>query len=159
LVQRSEDVELVAAAVRALSQTSHPAARETVVPLLAASHPLVAVSAVEALARLMPGHESDALLAGLAHPDAEVVKASLVALAEAGHPALLKHLASCLEHASWDVRRLAVDLVGRVAGDAGQALLAERLEREESAPVQEALLRVLGRRDTTPVPRKSREPR
>ena len=54
------------------------------------------------------------------------------------------HLAACLDHEAWDVRRLAADLLGRIGGDVVVGLLRTKLAVETEPLVREALLRALG---------------
>lgn len=145
LIQRSQDSELVAVALRALGEAGDPHAVSVLRPLTRSERPLVAVSAVEALAQLSGPRRIDALLEGLLHGDAEVVKATMLALSEAPDPRVVAHLGACLDHEAWDVRRLAADLLGRVSGEPALGLLRARLAGEESPPVQAAIARALER--------------
>jgi HEAT repeat protein len=145
LIQRSQDSELVAVALRALGEAGDPHTVSVLRPLTRSERPLVAVSAVEALAQLSGPRRIDALLEGLVHPDAEVVKATMLALSDAPDPRVVAHLGACLDHEAWDVRRLAADLLGRVSGEPALALLRARLAAEESPPVQAAISRALER--------------
>jgi HEAT repeat protein len=79
------------------------------------------------------------------HSDAEVVKATMLALSDAPDPRVVAHLGACLDHEAWDVRRLAADLLGRVSGEPALALLRARLVGEDSPPVQAAISRALER--------------
>lgn len=164
LVERAPDPELLAAAVRALGETGDVHAVSVLKPLFRSAQPFVAVSAVEALARIAGPRRVDVLLEGLAHPDAEVVKATLLALSEAADPRVVAHLGACLDHEAWDVRRLAADLLGRVSGEAALEVLRARIPSEESPPVQEAITRALERaagvrRSPIPAPLGSLRPR
>jgi HEAT repeat protein len=145
LIQSSQDSELVAVAVRALGEAGDAHVVSVLRPLTRAERPIVAVSAVEALAQLSGPKRIDALLEGLLHEDAEVVKATMLALSEAPDPRVVAHLGACLDHEAWDVRRLAADLLGRVSGDAALGLLRARLAAEDSPPVQAAISRALER--------------
>jgi HEAT repeat protein len=145
LIQRSQDSELVAVALRALGEAGDPHTISVLRPLTRSERPLVAVSAVEALAQLSGPKRIDALLEGLLHSDAEVVKATMLALSDAPDPRVVAHLGACLDHEAWDVRRLAADLLGRVSGEPALALLRARLVGEDSPPVQAAISRALER--------------
>lgn len=145
LIQRSQDSELVAVALRALGDAGDPHSVSVLRPLTRSERPLVAVSAVEALAQLSGPRRTDALLEGLLHPDAEVVKATMLALSDSPDPRVVAHLGACLDHEAWDVRRLAADLLGRVSGEAALGLLRARLVGEDSPPVQAAISRALER--------------
>lgn len=145
LVQHSQDAEVIAAAVRALGDSKDLHAFSVLRPLARSERPHVAVSAVEALAQLTGPRRIDALLDGLSHPDAEVVKATMLALSDTPDARVVAHLGACLDHEAWDVRRLAADLLGRVAGETALGLLRARLAAEDSPPVQAAIARALER--------------
>lgn len=118
-----------------------------------------AVFAVEALSRLVDPRRVDALIDALAHPDAEVVKAALRALAAEREARVGAHLGACLDHEAWDVRRLAADLIGRTGQTGSIGLLRAKLASETEPLVREAIQRALvevelggGLRRTTPPP-------
>jgi len=155
LVERAPDPDLLAAAVRALGDTGDAHAIAVLKPLFRAAQPYVAVSAVEALARVAGPRRVDVLLEGLAHSDAEVVKATMLALSDAADPRVIAHLGACLDHDAWDVRRLAADLLGRVSNETALGFLRARIPSEDSPPVQEAISRALERSAgvrRTPIP-------
>jgi HEAT repeat protein len=145
LVQHATEPELVAAAARALGQSGDAHALSVLRPLVRLGLPLVAVSAVEALAELAGARRVDVLLDGLSHTDGEVVKATMLALADAQDPRVVAHLGACLDHEAWDVRSLAADLLGRLPGETALGLLRARLTGEDSPPVQAAIARALER--------------
>lgn len=153
MVERFSDPELIAAAARAMGETDDPSAAAALAPLVGSGHALVAISAIEALSRRGDPRHARAFQSALSHPQPEVVKAALLALSELDQPGLSSLLAECLEHPVWDVRRLAADLLGRVGGAEVERLLRARLEREDSAAVQEAIARALGRRQDSLLPR------
>jgi len=142
-VSRGTERELVAEAVRALGETASPQA----VPLLRRQvrdgAPVVAVAAVEAVARLESPERVDALLEGIWHEDPEVVKVALRCLAEEVDPRVRPHLTACLDHDAWGVRRLAADLLARRGGEGVTARLKTRLVRETEPLVREAIQRAL----------------
>ena len=142
LVERSEDDFLVASATRALGEAGDPRALEVLRRLVRDGKAVVAVSAVDALARLDHPDRVDAMLEGVWHPDAEVVKAALQRLADQ-QVSVRSHLATCLDHEAWDVRRLAADLLGRHGGEGAMSRLRQRLERESEPLVREAIQRAL----------------
>jgi HEAT repeat protein len=144
VVEGGSDPELVAAAVRALGESRDARAFESLRPLVQSGEPMAAVSAIEALSRFSPASRRyDALLEGLSHRDPEVVKAALLALGDGSDPRTVVHLGVCLDHAAWDVRRLAADLLGRVPTETALGLLRARLSIEENPLVCEALARAL----------------
>jgi hypothetical protein len=54
------------------------------------------------------------------------------------------HLGACLDHDAWDVRRLAVDLLGSRGGEVALGLLRAKCATEREPLVNEAMERVLG---------------
>ena len=145
LVQRSSDAESMAAAARALGEAGDHHAIAVLRPLIRSQQPFVAVSAVEALAELAGTRRVECLLDGLSHADAEVVKATMLALCDAPDPRVVAHLGACLDHEAWDVRRLAADLLGRIPGETALSFLRARLASEDTPPVQAAIARAIER--------------
>jgi HEAT repeat protein len=142
LVERSEDDELVAAATRALGDTGDSRALTKLRDLIRSGKPAVAVSAVDAVAKIAHPERIDAVVEGIWHDDPEVVKAALQRLAEE-NASSRSHLTACLDHDAWDVRRLAADLLGRHGGEGTMARLRHRLAREQEPLVREAIQRAL----------------
>ncbi|MEI9942102.1 MAG: HEAT repeat domain-containing protein [Pseudomonadota bacterium] len=143
LVEKSDDEELVAAALGALAEAGDGRVLTVLRPLVRNASPMVAVAAVEALARVPDGRRIEALIEGLSHLDSEVVKASMLALGDSIDPRVLAHFGACLDHDAWDVRRLSADMLGRLGGDSANALLRARLASEDNPLVQEAISRAL----------------
>ena len=79
------------------------------------------------------------VIIGLSHQDSEVVKATLQVLVAYDDPRVSTHLGACLDHAAWDVRRLAADLLARHGGDDAKRLLRGHLSTEKEGLVREAL--------------------
>jgi len=154
LVEKSADEELVAAALGALAEAGDPRVLSVLRPLVQHASPMVAVAAIEALARVPDARRVEALIEGLSHRDAEVVKASMLALGDTIAPQVLAHFGACLEHEAWDVRRLSADMLGRAGGESASALLRARLAKEENPLVEKAISRALehshGLRHTPP---------
>jgi HEAT repeat protein len=144
LVERDDDDVLVVAAIRAVGESGDPRSLSVLRPLVRQAPARRAVAAVEAVARLNESRRVDALIDGLSHQDAEVVKAALLALAEEIDPRAFPHLGACLDHPSWDVRRLAADLLGRSGGgEANLGILRAKLAVESETLVREAIQRAL----------------
>lgn len=143
LVEKSDDEELVAAALGALAEAGDARVLTVLRPLVRSASPMVAVAAIEALARVPDARRIEALIEGLSHVDPEVVKASMLALGDSVDPRVLAHFGACLDHEAWDVRRLSADMLGRVGGDSANALLRARLVSEDNPLVQEAISRAL----------------
>jgi HEAT repeat protein len=143
LVEKSDDQELVAAALGALGESGDPRVLSVLRPLVRSAPPMVAVAAIEALARVPDARRSDALIEGLSHGESEVVKASMLALGDTIDPRVLAHFGACLDHEAWDVRRLSADMLGRAGGESAIVLLRARLASEDNPLVQEAITRAL----------------
>ncbi len=142
IVERSEDAELTAAATRALGDTGDIRALKKLRELIRSGKPAIAVSAVDAVAKIDHPERLDAVVEGIWHDDPEVVKAALQRLAEE-HESARAHLTACLDHDAWDVRRLAADLLGRHGGEGTMSRLRHRLTREREPLVREAIQRAL----------------
>ncbi len=158
LVQSSDDEALVASAIGALGQAGDARALAVLRPLVRGGDPMSAVAAVEALARMHDRRRVDALIDALAHPDAEVVKASLRVLTEERDPRVGAHLGACLDHDAWDVRRLAADLLGRLGGDSATRLLRAKLGNEDEPLVKDAIQRALSSLEGTAPVRRTTPP-
>jgi HEAT repeat protein len=143
LVEKSDDQELVSAALGALGEAGDARVLAVLRPLVRSAPPMVAVAAIEALARVPDSRRIDALIEGLSHGEPEVVKASMLALGDSIDPRVLAHLGACLDHTAWDVRRLSADMLGRVGGESAVALLRARLVVEDNPRVLEAINRAL----------------
>ena len=143
LVEKSDDQELVAAALGALAETGDARLLTVLRPLLRNASPMVAVAAVEALARVPDARRIEALIEGLSHADSEVVKASMLALGDTIDPRVRAHFGACLDHVAWDVRRLSADMLARRGGESALALLRGRLAIEDNPLVKEAINRAL----------------
>lgn len=154
LVEKSDDQELVAAALGALAEAGDARVLTVLRPLVRNASPMVAVAAIEALARVPDARRVEALIEGLSHTESEVVKASMLALGDSIDPRVLAHFGACLDHDAWDVRRLSADMLSRVGGDSASALLRARYATEDNPLVQEAISRALetgyGTRHTPP---------
>lgn len=143
VVAEARDSALLLAALRALGESSDGRALPVLGPLVRVSDARVAVAAVEALSRHADARRLSSLFDGLHHPEPEVVKASMLAIAAEPDPRVVVHLGACLDQSAWDVRRLAADLLGRAPSDASAALLRARLAVEQDPMVKEALSRAL----------------
>ncbi len=143
LVEKSDDRELVSAALGALGEAGDARVLAVLRPLVRNAPPMVAVAAIEALARVPDSRRIDALIEGLSHGESEVVKASMLALGDSIDPRVLAHLGACLDHTAWDVRRLSADMLGRAGGESAIALLRARHVAEDNPRVLEAINRAL----------------
>ena len=157
LVEKSSDTELIAAALGALADAGDPRILSVLRPLVRNAPPVVAVAAIEALARVPDVRRIEALIEGLSHGESEVVKASMLALGDSIDPRVIAHCGACLDHDAWDVRRLSADMLGRAGGDVAHGLLRARLVTEENSLVRDAIARALelgsGMRHTPMPPR------
>lgn len=143
VVSEARDPVLLLAALRALGESSDPRALGVLGPLVRSNDARVAVTAVEALSRHADARRLSSLFDGLHHAEAEVVKASMLAIAAEPDPRVIVHLGACLDQSAWDVRRLAADLLGRAPSEASAALLRARLTVESDPMVKDALSRAL----------------
>jgi HEAT repeat protein len=138
VVSAARDPGLVAAALRALGDADGDLAFGAAHPLLKHADPSIASSAVEAIGRLGP-RRKDAIFEALDHPDVDVVKSALAEIALDLDARSLARLGLCLDHISWEVRRLAAELLGSDGSPSAQALLRARYEREKDPVVREAI--------------------
>jgi HEAT repeat protein len=134
-----------------LGEADAERALEAARPLVNHADGAIACAAVEAIGnlrasgqsgrlpvRLMPACE-DALFVALDHPQEEVVKLALALIGTHPGARALARLGLCLDHASWEVRRLAAELLGQAMTPAAQSLLRARYERERDPIVREAI--------------------
>jgi HEAT repeat protein len=75
----------------------------------------------------------------LDHPNQEVVKLALSFVGTHSGARALARLGLCLDHSSWEIRRLAAECLGQVRTPASHALLRARYERERDPLVREAI--------------------
>lgn len=158
LVQRSDDVSLVVAAIRALGDARDPRSLSVLRPLVRTGDAVRAVAAVEAIAKTDDSRRTDSLIDALGHADAEVVKASLRGLAEEVDARVHAHLGACLDHEAWDVRRIAADLLGRSGSETDIELLRAKLAAESEPLVREAIGRALAELEAAAGVRRSPPP-
>jgi HEAT repeat protein len=147
LVESSDDHELVVSALRALGEADK--ARGFAAARARVHSPSAEIdgAAGEAIDRFGPsGDREDALFEALGHPDSEVVKLALSSLATNLDARALARLGMSLDHESWEVRRLASELLGQSKSPSAQALLRARLEREKEPVVRDALTNALSLR-------------
>ncbi len=143
VVAEARDSALLLGALRALGESSVSRVLPVLGPLVRSGDARVAVAAVEALSRHADSRRLSSLFDGLHHPEPEVVKAAMLAIAAEPDPRVVVHLGACLDQSAWDVRRLAADLLGRAPSDASASLLRARLTVEQDPMVKDALSRAL----------------
>jgi len=158
MVERDHDPAVVAAALRALTPGDAEATYRAARPLLASRDASIASAAAEAIGRLPSPAHREALFDALLHPEAEVVKVALSEMGAQLDGLALSHLARCLDHASWEVRRLACELLGGHNKDGVHALLHARLDREREPAVREAIASALSARTPPRTDGRSRAP-
>jgi HEAT repeat protein len=147
LVESSDDHELVVGALRALGEADQARGFAAARARVGSPSAEIACAAVEAIDRFgAAGDREDALFDALAHPDSEVVKLALSSLATNLDARALARLGMSLDHESWEVRRLASELLGQSKSPSAQALLRARLEREKEPVVRDALTNALSLR-------------
>ena len=143
----ADDQDVIVAALRALTDADPALAVEAARPLVRKNDPAVACAVVEAIGRAEAPARDDVLFEALEHPDAEVVKLAVTELGRRPDARALARLGTCLDHPSWEVRRLASELLGQSKSSPGaRELLRARLEREREPVVREALTAALSLR-------------
>jgi HEAT repeat protein len=143
-VRTFSDEDLGSAAVEALGETGDPAALDVLKSVARSGAAIRAVAAVEAIGHIDAPGRVEALIQALSHSEAEVVKAALRAVAgEEKDPRGAAHVAACLDHEAWDVRRLAAELLGRRVDPSAKHLLRQRLGSEREPLVREEIQRSL----------------
>jgi HEAT repeat protein len=151
VVADTRDPVFAATALRALSDADPARALASARPLVTHPDAAIACAAVEAIGQLAvprgAGHGSahlqveceDALFTALDHADPEVVKLALSLVGTEPGARALARLGLCLEHSSWEVRRLAAELLGQDRRPGAQGLLRARYERERDPIVRAAI--------------------
>jgi HEAT repeat protein len=159
IVADTRDPVLAAAALRALGEADAGLALQAARPLVTNPDVAVACAAVEAVGQLAtslraPAHVlsecEDALFEALDHPDPEVVKLGLTLVGTRRGPRVLARLGMSLDHASWEVRRVAAELLGQDKSPGAQALLRARYEREKDPVVRDAIAAAVSLRPPEP---------
>jgi HEAT repeat protein len=143
--------EVRAAAAAALGRLGDVAAVESLRALTGDPAGVLAVAAVEALARLAPDDPGPFELA-LRHPDPEVLKAALAAVAGgaggpgggAGEARVRREVFAALGYPRWDVRRAAAEASARF-GASAEPWLRERLQAEADPLVRATMEAALER--------------
>lgn len=155
ILESGRDPDLMATAAEALGDLGQLETLEALAPLARGDDARLAVAAVEAIAHMPLLRRLDVLLPVLEHPSSEVVKAALRAIGTERDPRVLVHVGRFLDHESWDVRRQAADMLGKLGGESDVQLLRVKLESEREPLVREALQRALeelGALRRTPLP-------
>ena len=163
VLANTRDPVLTATALRALGEADPERALAAGAPLVAHADAAIACAALEAIGHLgsprLPPHLAaaceDALFPALDHPDPEVVKLALSLVGERPGARALARLGLCLDHASWEVRRVAAELLGQDKSPGAQALLRARYEREQDPIVREAIAAAVSVRPPTETARPS----
>jgi HEAT repeat protein len=161
VVAEPSDPVLTSSALRALGQADPERALAASRRLVSHPEAALAASGVEALGALralprLSDRCDDALLEALDHGDAEVVKLALSLLG--GHPTFraIARIGLALDHPSWEVRRMAAEILSQDRSPASQEFLRARYEREPDPSVREALAEAVSIR---PPSRDSSRPR
>ena len=151
VVSDTRDPALVTTALRALGEADPERALAAASPLVDHSDIAIACAAVEAIGHLRASGQvgrlparlllpcEDALFVALDHPQEEVVKLALSLVGTHPGARALARLGLCLDHVSWEIRRLAAELLGQAMTPAAQSLLRARYERERDPIVREAI--------------------
>jgi HEAT repeat protein len=150
IVADTRDPALAATALRALGEADRD--RALVAARAMVGHPdaAIACAAVEVIGHIeasaTPGQArasaaalEDALFAALEHAEGEVVKLALAMVGVRPGARALTRLGLCLDHPSWEVRRLAAELLGQAKSPSAEGLLRARYELEGDPIVREAI--------------------
>ena len=156
VVANTRDPVLAAAALRALGDADPERALAAARPLVTHADVAVACAAIEAIGLLreadVPAQIArdceDAVFAAFDHADREVIRLALSVVGARPGPRALARLGLCLDHPSWEVRRLAAELLGQDRSSGAQGLLRARFEREKDPMVREALATAVSVRPT-----------
>jgi HEAT repeat protein len=136
--------EVGVAAVSALGDTGSSSALDVLLEVTRSGAAHRAVAAVEAMGHIESVGRVDALIHALSHAEPEVVKAALRVISkEERDPRATAHVAASLDHETWDVRRLAAELLGRKLDPAIRQLLRQRLTMEREPLVRSEIQRSL----------------
>jgi HEAT repeat protein len=139
LAVQSEHAQVRAAVARALGNTGLLQAIEPLCELLRDDDGGVAIAAIDGLGQVAGDTLSDKLKDALIHPDREVVKAALRALAATRDPDAASELIAALSHDAWDVRQVAAELIGELRAMSARPALAAQLARESDDLARAAL--------------------
>jgi HEAT repeat protein len=139
LLEGTGDPAVTAAALRALGEANPNRAFDAAWGLLQNRDPLLASSAVETIGQLRGARRDDGLFIALEHPDPDVVKSALVELSRDMSPRTIARVGTCLDCASYEIRRFAAELLGSSDDPAAELLIRARLDRESDPVVREAL--------------------
>jgi HEAT repeat protein len=164
VVSDTRDPSLAGAALRALSDADPSRALISARPLVSHPDAAIACAAVEAIGQLPAARGSsppssleaareDALFTALEHSNADVVKLALSLVGTEPGARALARLGLCLDHASWEVRRLAAELLGQDRRAEADGLLRARLERERDPVVRDAIAAAFSLRAPPPTAR------
>ncbi len=151
VVTRSSDVELLATMLRTIGEhlelvTDEPRSLRAAKTVLSVLGPLardadyiIAIAAVESIGRipLTFSGRQEALAAALHHPDDAVVKAAMLRLDTLGAAGV--DILQCLDHASFDVRSLAAEIMATSKNPALRKRLAERTSTEMDSDMRGTL--------------------
>ncbi len=141
-----EDLWVRANAVRSLGKINSERALTLICQALEDSVGLVAIAALETLGAIGGPEVDEALEKALSHPDEEVVKAALQALAgRQDGPWVEKILSDMIDHKRWDVRLAALGLLDNRGVSPFRAILERRLQVEGDDLVQRRISELLTR--------------
>jgi HEAT repeat protein len=147
VVAHSRDPVLTATALRALGDADPERALAAAHPLISHSDPAVACAGIEAIGHIASSARTpslaaaceDALFEALDHPEADAARLALSLVGTRPGPRVFARLGLCLDHASWELRRIAAELLSQDRSPAAQALLRARYEREAEPVVRQAI--------------------
>jgi HEAT repeat protein len=149
LAASTRDAIRIGTILRALRDADPERAFAAARPLLKSREASLAAAAIDVVGGVALEGHVEALLSATDHPDHEVVKLALGAIAKLGDDRALAALATAIEHTDESVRRCAAELLGQAAPNRAtetDSVLRTRLDRERSADVRQAIMQALAER-------------
>jgi len=139
-----EDIWVRAAAARGLGEIGGDRAVDALVAHLETAADIFLLAIVDVLGRLSPPKARKPLLKLTGHPDPEVRKSVLIALAGYGE-SLQGAVIACLSDPHWSVRKTAIEALRQQRSAAVDALLAKIADEDPDMTVRQASKEALGR--------------
>ncbi len=139
------DIWVRAAAARGLGRTGGDREAQALAAHLATATDIFLLAIVDVLGKLKFSEAVEPLVKLSEHPDPEVRKTVLTALASYGGETVLRAVAARLSDPHWSVRKAAIEVLKRDRTAATGALLAGLAEGDPDAGVRQAAKEALGR--------------
>jgi HEAT repeat protein len=140
-----EDLWVRAAAARGLGRAGGPRAGEILAGHLVGATDIFLLELVDIVGRLRVESARGPLLNLCEHPDPEVRKTVLAALASYGGEAVRQAATARLADPHWSVRKTAVEVLGRQRDAAAETLIEALAEQDPDQAVRQAARKALGK--------------